>query len=131
MSFVERHALTPGGTSTAGQSMNFVSHSQTAVIRQCSPGPDLLAYQNLLIAIAGVTEAGVLWPLGMIHTPRMAPVLGLQLYSIAGAKPTSRLPGLLVRMTGPPPVACPRTLVCPAKSASTSNPKTHSLVRLY
>src|SRR5207248_6101099 len=83
------------------------------------------------MAIAGVTDAGALWPLGMIHTPSSAPVLGLQLYSIAGANPTSRLTGDRVRISGPPLVAWPATLVGPAKSASTSNASTHSFVRLY
>src|SRR5438309_8066637 len=86
-------------------------------------------YQKRLIAIAGVIDDGALCPLGMIHTPSSAPVLGLQLYSIAGEKPTSRLAGDLVRRSGPPPASCPTTLVCPAKSASTSTASTHLLVR--
>src|SRR4029079_19761992 len=79
---------------------------------------------------AGVTDAGALRPLGMIHTPISAPALGLQLYSTAGAKPTSRLAGDLVRTIALPP-SWPTSRVWPAKSASTSNASTHSFVRLY
>src|SRR6476469_4939892 len=88
-------------------------------------------YQNLLIAIAGVTDAGALCPFGMIQTPSSAPALGLQLYSTAGAKPTSRLAAKVLLTSGPLGVSRPTTLVLPAKSASTSIASTHSLVRLY
>jgi hypothetical protein len=48
-----------------------------------------------------MTDDGVLWPLGLIHTPNNMPVVSLQLYSIAGAKPMCRLDGKVCSISGP------------------------------
>src|SRR6185295_20265525 len=77
-----------------------------------------------------MTVVAVLWPLGMIHTPRIVPARSLQLYSTAGAKPTFQLFGDACLTSGPSP-SRPTTLVRPQKSASTSNARTHSLLTLY
>jgi hypothetical protein len=42
-------------------------------------------------AATGVTEMLVLRPNGMLLTPAMIPILGFQLYSIAGANPNEWL----------------------------------------
>src|SRR6266700_2050027 len=82
------------------------------------------------MAIAGVTEEGALCPLGTIQTPAMMPARPLQLYSIAGAKPTFQLLGETKVVSGPAP-SRPVTLVLPHSSRSTSSASTHSFVRLY
>jgi hypothetical protein len=74
------------GASTAGRSVKFLSHSLGAASATLARAGT--SYQNLLIAIAGVTDEGTLWPFGMTHIPKMAPVRSLQLYSTAGAKLT-------------------------------------------
>ena len=55
--------------------------------------PNLLAGFQVtqLIATAGVTEAGVLWPLVKIRAPTSRPRSGVQLNSTAGAKPIPSL----------------------------------------
>src|SRR6185369_648832 len=82
------------------------------------------------MASAGMTVDCVLWPLGMIHTPKIAPARSLQLYSTAGAKPMFQLFGE-VSLTRAPEASRPLTFVLPHASASTSNARTHSFVRLY
>src|SRR5262245_39366460 len=45
----------------------------------------------MLIATAGLTVAAVLRPAGITRTPRRTPTFELQLYSIAGARPSASL----------------------------------------
>ena len=78
--------MTPG-TMKANDNAAWAGAGQAVLL------PDV--YQNRWIAIAGVTDACVLWPFGTIHTPKIAPARSLQLYSTAGAKPTFQLLGVL------------------------------------
>jgi hypothetical protein len=45
----------------------------------------------MFIAATGVIEIPVLLPIGMNRAPTITPILALQLYSTAGAKPSDQL----------------------------------------